>query len=107
MFQATNHILRTTELLVTNLPFEPSIEGMVEARLRALSDNCGGRVGQIRRDNNTREANCVISFASADDADRYVDVTLNSLWSSGDETKSSFSGITPSGKIREKRVLFT
>ena len=76
VFQAANQILRTAELLVTNLPFEPSDEAMAKARLRAFSDSCGGRVSQICRDKYSRRAHCVISFASADDADRYVDIIL-------------------------------
>ena len=48
------------------------MEHMVKARLSVISDNCGGRVGTISRNNGNKTAKCVISFPSADDADRYA-----------------------------------
>ena len=65
-------MVRTTELMVRNLPTDPSMIQMARTRLNILSDNCGGRVGNIQQDIATGSANCIISFASANDADRYI-----------------------------------
>ena len=73
VFQVDSRKERTSALRVANLPFEFFLEKRVKARLRKLSDNCGGRVDQIEREYSIRKANCVISFPSADDAERYVE----------------------------------
>ena len=71
VFQVDNGTLRATELLVENLPFEKKFEQMVKSRLHILSYDYEGCVGEIHRDNHTATAWCMISFKSADNADRY------------------------------------
>ena len=61
--------VRTTEIFVKNLPFNIP-EGMVIARLSSISDNCGGRVQPLIRDNKALTVSCVVRFPTADKADR-------------------------------------
>ena len=77
VFQVGSRMERTVRLLVSNIPFTPGLKDEIETSLTILSDNCGGRVGNISRDYITRRATCAISFRSADDAERYVDAILN------------------------------
>ena len=70
--QFNDGILRTKDLSVRNLPFNKEMQEKVRTRLSNISGNCGGRVSFIQRDYTTGSAWCIISFPSADDANRYV-----------------------------------
>ena len=70
--------VRTTEVLVKNLPFHVP-EGMVITRLSSISDNCGGRVQPLIRDNIAFTVSCVVRFPTADKADRLVQDLLQLL----------------------------
>ncbi len=62
-------IVRTTEVLVTNLPRAEN-PVMITSRLSRLSDNCGGKVGKLMPTADGK-MQCVISFSDATRADRY------------------------------------
>lgn len=62
-------LVRTTELFISNLPYDTP-DKQIACRLSVISDNCGGKVGELKRDEAGKKVTCIIGFPSADDADR-------------------------------------
>eukprot|EP00794_Sanderia_malayensis_P009218 gene9219-10192_t len=61
--------IRTTELLVSNLPVGVS-QASIMTRLSVLSDNCGGKVSPPFLSPIDNQVSCVIGFQTADRTDR-------------------------------------